>query len=451
MSDNGSGTPLRNVDKTIEEALKVWEKFGFKDVSLWETFQYDFESFTEEDFKSASIHHQRKLRDYLRKYGVWVRKQQRYTIARSLHEVLLEEEPTPWTEAEIIACEEKEEFASYQISRLIDSDFGRKPRKSRALTPTSPTGPPPAATSPTPGPSTAAPVNTPIYSTQPSATEPTPAVYTTPGAYIQPPGTGPTPGAYMQPTGPTSAAYTQPSGIGATPAAYATAGGHTQPSSTGPAHAVQNHTFAINPPSATSTSHGRELSNLAKMYTEEAKYSGRNDSFTFKLAIFHDICSRADVPREAKMKAFPTMLKGLALDYYYSNISTSTVAMNFDQVCNSIWNYFEGAEYKQSVLSKWNELTLKSVISKSEGKPIEECLEKFIDELRHLQHGLDPELRTDSFIYNKLINACQNLPACQYACFKPADSLASLINDFLHTSKSHKRSLFHGPTILQVR
>ena len=106
------------------------------------------------------------------------------------------------------------------------------------------------------------------------------------------------------------------------------------------------------------------------MYTEEAKYSGRNDSFTFKLAIFHDICSRADVPPEAKMKAFPTMLKGLALDYYYSNISTSG-AMNFDQVCNSIRNYFEEAEYKRSVLSKWIELTLKSVISKSKGKPME--------------------------------------------------------------------------------
>ena len=187
----------------------MWEKFGFKDMDLWETFQYDFEGFTEEDFRSASIHHQRKLRAYLRKYGVWVRKQQRYTIARSLHEVLLEEEPTPWTEAEIIACEENEDFASYKISRLIDSDFGRKPRKSRALTPSSPTGPPPAATpaapaplaspSPTPGPSGLAPVNTPMYPTQPPGIGPTPTVY------------GP------QQSGARPAAYTQLSVIGPTP------------------------------------------------------------------------------------------------------------------------------------------------------------------------------------------------------------------------------------------
>lgn len=51
---------------------------------------------------------------------------------------------------------------------------------------------------------------------------------------------------------------------------------------------------------------------LAKMYTEDAKYSGEEDSFTFKLSMFHDICNKADVLQEAKLKAFPTML-GLLL------------------------------------------------------------------------------------------------------------------------------------------
>ena len=103
------------------------------------------------------------------------------------------------------------------------------------------------------------------------------------------------------------------------------------------------------------------------------------------------------------------MLEGLDLDYYYSKISTSAVAMNFDQVCDFIRNYFEKAKYKQSILSKRNKLSLKSVISKSEGKPMEKCLEKLINELWHLQHGLNPELCTDRFIHSKLLNACQNL------------------------------------------
>ena len=61
--------------------------------------------------------------------------------------------------------------------------------------------------------------------------------------------------------------------------------------------------------------YGREFANLAKMYTEESKYSGENNNFNFKLTVFHDICSRAAVPEEAKARAFPTMLRSLALDY----------------------------------------------------------------------------------------------------------------------------------------
>lgn len=80
---------------------------------------------------------------------------------------------------------------------------------------------------------------------------------------------------------------------------------------------------------------------------------------------------------------------------------------------------------------------------------MEECLEQLIEELRHLQHGLDHELRTDRLIHNKLINACQKIPACQYACFKPADSLAGLINDLrssiiTYTKANPTEAIFTG-------
>ena len=74
---------------------------------------------------------------------------------------------------------------------------------------------------------------------------------------------------------------------------------------------------------------------MAMMYTDEAKYIGKNNSFTFKLTIFHDICSRAHVPHEIKLKAFSTMLKGLALDYDYSNVIIST-SVTFDAVFDLI-------------------------------------------------------------------------------------------------------------------
>src|SRR6266516_285391 len=187
---------------------------------------------------------------------------------------------------------------------------------------------------------------------------------------------------------------------------------------------------------------GKELTNLAKMYREDNKYSGEDDNFDFKLVIFHDHCSRADVPQEAKVKAYPTMLRGLALDHYYTNSKNVAQVLSFDQICDATRNYFEGPEYRRGILGQWNSTTLKSIMSKGEnaGKSTQDCLQLLIKELRHLQHGLDPDLRTDKFLHNKLINACQELPACQYACFKPSDSLAGLLNDLRSSIATFEKS-----------
>jgi hypothetical protein len=58
---------------------------------------------------------------------------------------------------------------------------------------------------------------------------------------------------------------------------------------------------------------------MIKMYTEESKYRGNGDSFNFKLAIFYDIYGCADILYKAKVKAFPIMLKGLVLNFFYLN------------------------------------------------------------------------------------------------------------------------------------
>ena len=55
------------------------------------------------------------------------------------------------------------------------------------------------------------------------------------------------------------------------------------------------------------------------MYIEESKYGGNGDSFNFKLAIFHNIYRYTNILYKAKAKAFPTMLKGLALNFFYLN------------------------------------------------------------------------------------------------------------------------------------
>ena len=69
----------------------------------------------------------------------------------------------------------------------------------------------------------------------------------------------------------------------------------------------------------TSKGYKQELNIIIKMYIKESKYGGNRDSFNFKLTIFHNICGRADILYKVKAKAFPIILKGLALDFFYLN------------------------------------------------------------------------------------------------------------------------------------
>jgi hypothetical protein len=81
---------------------------------------------------------------------------------------------------------------------------------------------------------------------------------------------------------------------------------------------------------------------VAKIYIEEQKYDSTNSSFDYKLTIFLDICNRIKLLEEGYLRAFPTMLKGLALDYFYNaKLSQRT----YPEACDNIRGFFEGPGY----------------------------------------------------------------------------------------------------------
>ena len=127
------------------------------------------------------------------------------------------------------------------------------------------------------------------------------------------------------------------------------------------------------------------------------------------------------------------MLRGLALDHYYTNLKSNSLGVPFDKLCEAIYNYFKGLEYKRDILTQWNATKLWTVIDKNTKKLTIECLQILIKDLQYLQHSFDIKFQTDDFLHNKLITACQEVEPCKYACYKPVDTLAGLIND-LHSS-----------------
>lgn len=95
-------------------------------------------------------------------------------------------------------------------------------------------------------------------------------------------------------------------------------------------------------------------------------------------------------------------------------------------MCAATRKFFEGAEYRRGKLREWNTLTLKKVINRPENskKTPTNCL----------------HLRTQKLLYNKLISACRDVPAYRYACFKPADDLAGVIEELRSSIATYEES-----------
>ncbi len=116
-----------HVNEYITLLIKKWKSLNLQDTNLWITFRDDFEKWTKQNFKTATNDVLRSLRNFLRKQNVWISRQERKTIARSLQEVIEKETKTSWTEKKIMNSL-NEKFESSKITRLIKTDFERNSR-----------------------------------------------------------------------------------------------------------------------------------------------------------------------------------------------------------------------------------------------------------------------------------------------------------------------------------
>jgi len=45
------------------------------------------------------------------------------------------------------------------------------------------------------------------------------------------------------------------------------------------------------------------------------------------------------------------MLRGLALNHYYTNLKSNPLGVSFNKLCEATCNYFKGPEYKRDILT----------------------------------------------------------------------------------------------------
>jgi hypothetical protein len=77
------------------------------------------------------------------------------------------------------------------------------------------------------------------------------------------------------------------------------------------------------------------------MLTNDMKYSSnrKDEALNYKIRIFYNVYNRVSFPQELLMKAFPTLLKGIALDHFYSNALSRRL---LEEAITNLKNFFEG-------------------------------------------------------------------------------------------------------------
>jgi hypothetical protein len=162
------------------------------------------------------------------------------------------------------------------------------------------------------------------------------------------------------------------------------------------------------------------------MYTDEDRYSGSDDSFSYKFDIFFDNCAKAGIPQEAQSIAFSVVLVGLAKDFYY--ISCRSI-QGTAQLADAIRQRFEKWEQGRLTLLRCNTLSLDEVIRKNPDKPTATCLNILIKEIISIRRQLPAAYHADQILCDQLINACRANRAYRFACYKGGDTLTSIISD----------------------
>ncbi|EED13533.1 conserved hypothetical protein [Talaromyces stipitatus ATCC 10500] len=169
------------------------------------------------------------------------------------------------------------------------------------------------------------------------------------------------------------------------------------------------------------------IAQLRKVYTTDStKYGDNEDSFDLAHNIFLDLCRQMGLhTAEARNQAFSVMLKGLALDYYYT-WKDQWERMGIDPAV-AVKNHFENDEHLRKVQTDWDAINLYTVIVKYPEKSTTECLEMMFRDIQKLYHKLRPELRNEVIWHAKLISATRTHPACHAATGNPASTIPGLM------------------------
>lgn len=123
------------------------------------------------------------------------------------------------------------------------------------------------------------------------------------------------------------------------------------------------------------------MPDLLKNYNTDIENYGElpTENFDRKTALFREKCSQARVTDDEKPLAFSIVLKGLDLQYYFDALQ----GKNYDlkTLVRMTKERFITAEHTQTLIRKWDERTLHTMISRNREKSPTDYLEILVSRL----------------------------------------------------------------------
>jgi len=172
----------------------------------------------------------------------------------------------------------------------------------------------------------------------------------------------------------------------------------------------------------------KQITAIAKLYTgNEDKYSGDiRESFDSKYRIFINYVKMAALPYEGIAIAFPTMLRGIALNFYHAALEGRDLSI--EELIDKFKQRFETEERIRLLVSEWNSASIETTIAKNTDKSMINCLDILVRDLTDLQTCLPHPMRQPYLLRDQLLKAC-NLPIFKVARLKPAETLMGVVGD----------------------
>ena len=120
---NVTATNIKDVKVFVNQRLLIYKENRQKGFNLQESFIDNFESFTKDILDNLGKDRLKKIRDYLRENGVYIRKEARKSIADGLLEAIHEPTPSEWPTNDKQPTDDQQTTNNFILNISPSTDF----------------------------------------------------------------------------------------------------------------------------------------------------------------------------------------------------------------------------------------------------------------------------------------------------------------------------------------